>query len=132
MKLNTPQKIDNHFGKKLASLRGKLRMTQKEIAAHLGIKQELVSRMERTEKMPKPEQLNSIAKIYNMSIEDVKNYDPETNYVNNFYDEVKNVYNAKEIVVNGISDAFETIIKDQQFLDGEEVRLVMTFKIEKK
>ncbi len=122
----------DHFGNKLASLRGQHRLGQKEVAAHLKMQQEAYSRMERSVKPPSAEKLAKLATLYKMTVEQIEAYDPASNTTNNFYEKVMQVNHIGSMVVSSIDNAIEKVLKEPDLWNGEEVTLAITFKIVKK
>jgi len=118
-----------HFGSKLASLRGHNRMGQKEVAAYLKIKQEAYSRMERTPKRTADDKLDLLGSLYKMTPQQIEAYDPASFNINNFYDKVMQVNHIGSMVVSGIDNAIDKVLNAPELWNGEEVTLAITFKL---
>ena len=77
----------NHIGRKIARIRGLRGMKQETLAEELGISQQSVSSLEKSETLD-DEKLQEVAKILGVTKEGIENFSEENviNYFNNFYD----------------------------------------------
>ncbi|WP_289021641.1 helix-turn-helix transcriptional regulator [uncultured Salegentibacter sp.] len=77
----------NHIGRKIARIRELRGMKQETLAEELGISQQSVSSLEKSETL-EDEKLESVAKILGVTKEAIENFSDENviNYFNNFYD----------------------------------------------
>lgn len=71
---------------KLVSLRKQYRFSQEELAEKIGVSRQAVSKWERAESSPDTDNLIALAKIYNLSIDEMLNYD-----INNVPVELSNI-----------------------------------------
>jgi transcriptional regulator with XRE-family HTH domain len=78
----------NHIGRKIARIRELRGMKQETLAEELGISQQSVSSIEKSETLEE-EKLESVAKILGMSKESIENFSEEAvfNYFNSFHDQ---------------------------------------------
>jgi len=78
----------NHIGRKIARIRELRGMKQETLAEELGISQQSVSSLEKSEKV-EDEKLESVAKILGMTKESIENFSEEAvfNYFNSFHDQ---------------------------------------------
>ena len=63
------------LGKNLSAARKKKGMSQEEVAEHLGISRQTVSKWETNETLPDVFQANKLAKLYDMSLDKLMEYD---------------------------------------------------------
>ncbi len=77
----------NHIGRKIARIRELRGMKQETLAEELGISQQSVSSLEKSETL-EDEKLENVAKILGVTKEAIENFSDENviNYFNNFYD----------------------------------------------
>jgi len=78
----------NHIGRKIARIRELRGMKQETLAEELGISQQSVSSIEKSETLEE-ERLESVAKVLGMSKESIENFSEEAvfNYFNSFHDQ---------------------------------------------
>jgi transcriptional regulator with XRE-family HTH domain len=81
----------NHIGRKIARIRELRGMKQETLAEELGISQQSVSSIEKSETLEE-EKLESVAKILGVTKEGIENFSEESifNYFNNFSDQSVN------------------------------------------
>jgi AbrB family looped-hinge helix DNA binding protein len=68
------------FKDNLAALRRLRRMTQEDIAEKLGVSRQSVAKWEAGETVPDLEKCRMIADIFDVSLDDLANYEPEENH----------------------------------------------------
>ena len=67
----------SRIGEKLRTLRKQQGLSQTQLGDHLGVKQSYVGKMERGEKTPNVTMLLKIAKLFNVSFDQLMNDDQE-------------------------------------------------------
>lgn len=67
------------FGDNLISLRKMNQLSQEELAAKIGISRQTLSKYETGEALPDIEKCKALADIFNVSMDDLVNYDKEAN-----------------------------------------------------
>lgn len=67
------------FGDNLISLRKMNQLSQEELAAKIGISRQTLSKYETGEALPDIEKCKALADIFNVSMDDLVNYDNEAN-----------------------------------------------------
>ena len=73
-------------GERLAKYRKKANMSQEELADKLNVSRQAVSKWERGESSPDTDNLIALASLYNITLDDLLNKDPdETNRTARFY-----------------------------------------------
>ena len=70
------------FGKRLRELRKKNGLTQEELAEKLDIAERNISKIECGDNFPRPEKLIKLAKILNVSVQDLFNFNHYKKYEN--------------------------------------------------
>ncbi|WP_028377058.1 helix-turn-helix domain-containing protein [Leeuwenhoekiella sp. MAR_2009_132] len=91
----------NHIGKKIARIRELRGMKQETLAQELGISQQSVSHIEKSETLEETK-LEEIAKVLGVTKEGLKNFSDEAvfNNINNFHDNsIQNNFNPIEKIV---------------------------------
>jgi transcriptional regulator with XRE-family HTH domain len=118
------------LGKKLSSLRGHYRITQKEVEAKTGIKQELISKYENDERVPNNSQLEKLAILYHTTLKGIENYSPDNSIVNTFQDNSKGFFNVEKVIVSSIEEIVQNAINENPLEKGKEIKVTISFKIE--
>ncbi len=118
------------LGKKLSSLRGHYRITQKEEEAKTGIKQELISKYENDERVPNNNQLQQLAILYHTTLEGIENYSTDHSIVNTFQDNAKGFFNVEKDIVSSIEEIVQNTLQDNPLEKGKEIKVTISFKIE--
>ena len=67
---------------RLCELRKKHNLSQEELAAKLGVSRQAISKWERSESSPDTDNLIELAKIYNMTLDDLLNGDDAIDLIN--------------------------------------------------
>ncbi|MCH7323844.1 helix-turn-helix domain-containing protein [Solibacillus sp. MA9] len=63
---------DDRYGRRIRAFRKLKRIQQTELAKRIGISVTILGRIERGEKLPSREQLQSIADVFNIDIQELK------------------------------------------------------------
>ena len=63
---------ENRYGRRIRAFRKLKRIQQTEFAKHIGISVTILGRIERGEKMPSVEQLQTIADVLSIDIQELK------------------------------------------------------------
>ncbi len=106
------------IGDKIKKIRDLKGMKQEDLAALLNISPQAFSKIERNETKLDTVRLEDIAKIFNMSSEEIQQFDERNLFFNNMHEckdsiTINNYYNSDQAV-------FETIIEQQKELINEQ------------
>lgn len=66
-----------------------------------------------------------------MTTDELLAYEPGSISNNYFFEQVRQVNNARQIVINGLDSIVEDAMKNKALLKGKEVKLTITLKLEK-
>lgn len=106
-------------------------MTQKEVAARLGMQQRQYSRLEQKVKPPAKATLQAIADLYRMKIDELLAYDPGSIKYNPCSEQKQQKNSLHHIVINGLDDIVKEAMSDEELLHGKQLRLTVTLKLKK-
>ena len=84
-------------GERLAKYRKKANMSQEELADKLNVSRQAVSKWERGESSPDTDNLIALASLYNITLDDLLNKDPDETFTSK-KEETKEEDNKKEYV----------------------------------
>ncbi len=104
----------NHIGSKIARIRELRGMKQETLAEELGISQQSVSSIEKSETLEE-EKLESVAKILGVTKEAIENFSEENviNYFNNIYDNDFS-HSTGALAQNSIFNPLERLIESYE------------------
>ena len=109
------------IGEKLKELRLKNKMSQEELANKLGVTRQAVSKWEQNLALPDTNNLISIAKIFNVKVDELVNYNTELSNDNTNVDDIKNNDNS--------SNNNETNLDKNENKEIEDVKNTEIYKI---
>ena len=109
------------IGEKLKELRLKNKMSQEELATKLGVTRQAVSKWEQNLALPDTNNLISIAKIFNVKVDELVNYNTELSNDNT------NVNNIK--INDNSSNNNETNLDKKEVKEIEDVKNTQIYKI---
>lgn len=109
------------IGEKLKELRLKNKMSQEELATKLGVTRQAVSKWEQNLALPDTNNLISIAKIFNVKVDELVNYNTELSNDNTNVDAIKNNDNS--------SNNNETNLDKNENKEIEDIKNTQIYKI---
>ena len=117
-----------NWGRKFTQLRGAHRLTQEQVADALGIKQNSYSLLETGTSEPKPRYIEQLAKMYNMSVEEMKAWEPGVvnqshNNVANAYTTVEHQHVVSQEFVRDLMDRFDKRLENADKVNSDLLRM---------
>lgn len=109
------------IGEKLKELRLKNKMSQEELASKLGVTRQAVSKCEQNLALPDTNNLISIAKIFNVKVDELVNYNTELSNDNTNVNNIKSNDNS--------SNNNETNLDKKEVKEIEDVKNTQIYKI---
>ncbi len=126
----TPSNNNITLGKKLSSLRGHYRITQKQVEAETGITQDLLSKFENDIRVPHEDQLVKLAVLYHTTINGINNYHPDNLITNTFNDHSKGFFNVEKVIMSNLEEIIQNKLMENPLQKGKELKLTISFKVE--
>ena len=113
--MSAPNIKTTHVGKKIVRIRELKGMKQETLANKMGVSQQTISRIEKSETLDK-EKLKQVADALGISVEAIENFSEENAIFNiqNNYDSSTNNINYQSNPVDKIVELYERLLKTEQ------------------